>query len=333
MKIGLIDFDGKITNLALMKLSSFHKAQGHTIVLNPANSGQVDKVYCSVIFTKNRDKAARLTNIFPNIEFGGTGWSLTTTLPAEVEAIKPDYDLYTIKDISVRLGGIMTSEKKESKAATIVNAGIGFLNRGCIRTCPFCVVPTKEGGIRKVEEIRNIINPRSKTLILLDNNLTASPDCLEILHEIKNRDLTVDISQGIDVRTMTPEIAKALSEVKHLRSIHYAWDMTPQETSVMKGIETLSNYIKKWKHLCFTLVGFNSTFEEDYYRFHKLKETGVDPYIMIYNQTNDIRLKHFARWVNSRIYKVCPKFDYYEPWMKNRLSYFNADNQLVLLNI
>lgn len=324
-RIGLIDFDGKIVNLALMKLSAYHKAQGYTVILNPANAAQIDKVYCSVIFSKNREKAAQLARVFPNIEFGGTGYSLEKALAPEIEAMKPDYDLYTVKDISARIGGIMTREKKEEKARQIVNAGIGFTSRGCVRSCSFCVVPTKEGGIKKVGEIKDLINPRSKTLILLDNNLTASPDCLDILREIKERNLTVDITQGIDVRTMTPEIAKALSGVKHLRSIHYAWDMTGHESAIMAGIETLSSYVKKWKHLCFTLVGFNSTFEEDFYRFRRLTATGVDPFIMVYNQSTDTRLKHFARWVNSRIYKVCPDFENYEPWKQARTSYFGAD--------
>lgn len=321
-RIGLIDFDGKIPNLALMNLSAYHKAQGDTVTLNPANAAQVDKVYCSVIFSKNREKAAQLARVFPNIEFGGTGWNLSKTLPEEIEAMKPDFDLYTVKDIAARIGGIMTREKKEEKARQIVNAGIGFTSRGCVGSCAFCVVPTKEGGIKGVGEIKDLINPRSKILILLDNNLTADPDCLAKLREVKERGLTVDITQGIDVRTMTPEIAKALAEVKHLRSIHYAWDVPGHEAAVMDGIKTLSRHIKKWKHLCFTLVGFNSTFEEDHYRFRKLTETGVDPFIMVYNQSTDARLKHFARWVNSRIYKVCPDFENYDPWKKERSGYF-----------
>lgn len=321
MKIGIIDFDGKIVNLALMKLSAYYKAQGAEIVLNPASPAQVDKVYCSVIFSKNRARAARLSSVFPQIEFGGTGWSLDSKLSPEVEAMKPDYDLYTVTAIAERIGGIMTRKKKIEKAATIVNAGIGFTSRGCGRTCPFCVVPGKEGALKSVGEIKDLINPRSNVLILLDNNLTADPDCLAKLREIKERGLTVDITQGIDVRTVTPEIAKALAEVKHLRSIHYAWDIPGHETAVMNGIETLSRHIKKWKHLCFTLVGFNSTFEEDFYRFRKLTEIGVDPFIMVYNQSTDTRLKHFARWINSRIYKVCPSFEDYEPWEKDRAAY------------
>lgn len=125
------------------------------------------------------------------------------------------------------------------------------------------------------------------------------------------------INQGCDVRLINEDIAKALSEVKHLRSLHYAWNLMGFEKEVMEGIRTLSKYIKPYKHMCFMLVGFNTSFEEDIYRFRKLRELKVDPFVMVYNENEkgDIRLKHFARWVNSRIYKSC-NFEEYTPWIK-----------------
>ena len=317
MRVGLIDFDGKIPNLALMKLSTYHKAMGDTVVLNNFTPGQVDMVYCSVVFKKNGEKAEQLAKLFPNILFGGTGWDITTTLPEEVEAVKPDYDLYTVQDIYTRVNkGIATGASKLKKSQTLVNAGIGFTTRGCVRACPFCVVPQKEGKLRKVGEIADLINPRSNVIVILDNNFTADPDVLLKLKEIKERGLIIDITQGIDIRLMTPEVARALSKVKHLRSVHYAWDLMASEGAVLRGIEVLEQFIKRWKHLCFTLVGYDTTFEEDMYRFRKLGELGVDPYVMVYNHNNaDARLQHFARWVNGRIYTKCDFSDYL-PWVK-----------------
>lgn len=316
--IGLIDFDGKITNLALMKISAYYKSQGEQVeFVKPGR--KYDKVYCSVLFTWNRDKAARLQAIYPNIEFGGTGWDIHKTLPPEIEACRPDYDLYTVDDILPRIcGGIATKASKIRKAEEIVNAGIGFTSRGCIRKCGFCVVPKKEGRLHHVAGIEDLLNTRSNVLILLDNNITADPDCIEKLHEIRDRGLVVDITQGIDVRLMTPEIAKALSEIKLLRSLHYAWDLMEFESQVIRGIKILAQYVPVWKHMCFMLIGFNTSFEEDIYRFTKLTEMGVDPYIMPYNkQYKSEKLRHFTRWVNSRIYKVC-SFEEYEPWIKSQ---------------
>lgn len=122
--------------------------------------------------------------------------------------------------------------------------------------------------------------------------------------------MIVDINQGCDVRLVNEDIVKTLSEVKHLRSVHYAWDLMAFEDKVMEGIKTLSKFIKPYRHICFMLVGFNTSFEEDMYRFIKLREMKVDPFVMIYNQKNDKRLKHFERWVNSRIYKSCAWEEY-----------------------
>lgn len=321
MRIGLIDFDGKIPNLALMKLSAFYKKKGATVILNDFSPGDVDQVFCSVIFRKNRDKAARLAGLFPSIEFGGTGWDLTTTLPARVEKCRPDFNLYQMKDLYPRVKGIMKKETRIEKVQTLLDAGIGFTTRGCVRTCEFCAVPKKEGRLRSVGSIADLINPRSKNVIILDNNFTADPDVLEKLREIRERDLTIDITQGIDVRLVTPEIAAALASVKHLRSIHYAWDLMPFEHKVMEGIGTLSRFVNTWRHLCFMLTGFNTTFEEDMYRFRKLAELKISPYVMVYNGCKDLRLAHFARWVNGRVYKKEPDFEQYRPWIRDRINY------------
>jgi hypothetical protein len=128
--------------------------------------------------------------------------------------------------------------------------------------------------------------------------------------------LTVDISQGIDVRLLTPEIAKALSDVKHLRSIHYAWDLMSFERQVLSGISLLSKNVKKWRQMCFMLTGFDTIFEEDMYRFNRLIEIGVKPYVMPYNKKfKDKRHFYFTGWVNSRKHTVCT-FEEYEPWVR-----------------
>jgi len=315
MKILLIDFDGKIPNLAIMKLSTWHKAQGHEVCLNTCD--RPDKVYVSTLFRWNREKVEKLLQVYPYADIGGTGWDLKKNLLPEIEACKPDYDLYKVSDILPRVqGGIATKASKLKKAETIINAGIGFTSRGCIRSCSFCFVPHKEGKFHHVGEIKDLINPKSNVLILLDNNLTADPDIIDKLHEIRDRKLVVDITQGIDVRLVTPDIAQALSEVKHLRSIHYAWDLMSFERQVMEGIKTLAESVKVWKHLCFLLTGYNTTFEEDIYRFRQLANIKIDPYIMTFNKVYPTaKHHHFARWVNGRIYKSC-SFEEYEPWVK-----------------
>jgi hypothetical protein len=182
-------------------------------------------------------------------------------------------------------------------------------------------VPPKEGAFHQVANIEELLNPKSNVFILMDNNLTADPNAIDKLHEIRDRNLIVDITQGIDLRLLTTEIARALSEVKHLRSVHYAWDLMGFEQQIMEGVKILSNHVNKWRHMCFILTGYNTTFEEDMYRFRKLNEMNVRPYVMPYNLTYPSeKHHHFARWVNSRIHKAC-SFEEYEPWVKAQGEY------------
>lgn len=313
--IGLIDVDGKIPNLALMKLSTYYKQAGEQAEwVKPG--GEYEHIYAASIFTRSHKKCECLQEMYGDkLEIGGTGWDVHKVLPDAVEYCNPDYSLYNAEDIARKMRGIGTREHKLKKAQQIVNAGMGFTSRGCIRKCPFCFVPKKEGPLRQESEIADIINPRSNVIILHDNNLTADPYCIDKLHEIRDRGLIVDINQGCDIRIMTDEIAQALSEVRHLHSLHYAWDLMGYENQVLEGINVLKRYVKTYKHMCFVLIGFDTTPEQDFYRFRKLTEQKIDPFAMIYNERKTPYLRHFARWVNSRIYKKC-SFDEYDPWVK-----------------
>lgn len=342
MRVGLIDFGGKIVNLALMKLSAYYKAQGAEVVLNPTSPVGLDMTFVSLIFYKDKDKAISMYRDWPGVVFGGTGFDLAVKLPDEIEGMRPDYDLYTVQDVYSRIANrIAKKEKVLAKAQEIVDAGIGFITRGCVnteKTCPWCVVPAKEGRIHRVNNVSDIINPRSNKVILLDNSLPTHPDALEIFKEIRERKLVVDITQGIDVRRLTPEMADALASIRHWRSLHYAWDLPAAEKSVLKGIDLLSRFVTKSKHLCYMLCGFESSFEEDMHRVEKLKELGIRPYVMIYQRPDETfdksdlkteyartRLRHFARWVNvpKAIYKTTP-FAEYENWVRAQEKFSGA---------
>lgn len=324
MAVCLGDIDSKIPNVAIMKESTHFKSLGQKVVLKTAqellaSTEKYEKIIASAIFTKSKSICEKLIQKYGDlIDIGGTGWDIHKVLDDEIEHMKPDYDLYSAEDIASRMKGIGTKAHKLKKATEIVSAGMGFTSRGCVRACNFCFVPKKEGNFHQVAEIKDLINPKSNILILHDNNLTADPYCIDKLHEIRDRKLIVDINQGCDVRLVNEDIAKALGEVKHLRSLHYAWDLMGFENQVMEGIKTLSKFIKPYRHMCFMLVGYNTTFEEDVYRFEKLREMKIDPFVMIYNQIPNKTLKHFARWVNSRIYKKC-QWEEYWPWIRDQV--------------
>ena len=76
----MIDADSTIPNLALMKISAYHKSIGDTVGFDVEDP---DKVYCSIIFKKNRHLADGLRFIYPDAELdiGGSGYDLKKVLP------------------------------------------------------------------------------------------------------------------------------------------------------------------------------------------------------------------------------------------------------------
>ncbi len=332
MNVLLKDFQSnKLRNLALMKLSTYHKSMGDQVFLGAAPPGtRVDKVYVSVVFDSDLDEARKILDVYPSAVMGGGAWDKSNRLPTAVEACKPDWQLYAVEEVYRRVcGGLGARDRKIVKAQEIADAGIGYTTRGCIRRCGFCDVWRREGDLHQADSLEDILSPRSNMVFLLDNNFTADPIALDKLREIRERGLAVEITQGIDVRLMTDELAHALAGVKHRRSIHYAWDLMESETKVIAGIKLLSRYIKAYRHKCYVLVGYDTTFEEDLYRFRRLRELGVDPYVMIYRGSErvldekahfdlaDVRLRHFARWVNGYFFKKIG-FTEYDPWVMSQ---------------
>ena len=282
MKIGLIDIDSKIPNLALMKLSAYHKQKGDDIELTqPLFADQFDLVYASKIFDFS------VMPILPDdVIIGGSGFDLTSLLQPEVESLVPDYSLYKC------------------------DYAIGYTSRGCNRSCPFCIVPKKEGKFRPVGSIFQFWSGQ-KRLMLLDNSLNTDEGHFTfILNQLIENQIEVDFSQGLDIRLLTDSQAKLLSLVRLWKRIHFAWDFLGIEKSVIKGIEILDRHNLKNKSMFYVLVGFNTTRDEDMYRIETLRKLGIDPFVMPFN-TRDQYQRDLARWVNHKaIFKTVEWGDY-----------------------
>jgi len=314
LRVLLVDVDSVWFNLALMKLSATHKLRGDQVFLfrprqlrwlgvgHPKNLGlsaapigSYDKVYVSCIFPEKRWKALAIAKMYSmlgaDVEVGGSGVDLTKRLPENVEHVMPDYELYGL------------------------NYSVGFLTRGCIRNCPWCIVPKKEGGIRTHAPLKEFLHRKHDKVMLLDNNLLAHPKHREFLIELIGRRVEVCFTQGLDIRLINDENAKLLrwlryKDPKFNRSkLYFSWDDLHMEKWVFRGIEILRNHGIPPSHLRFyMLCGFDVTpaeytwnyfLEYDWYRFEVLAKLGVEPYVMSYNYRKDIPLlTYFGRWVN-----------------------------------
>lgn len=350
MKVGLINVDSKIPNLALARLYAFHKRQGDEVIY-PYEGGRVDRVFASSIFTMSRPEVEKLKWLYPNLVIGGTGVDPYNHLPPEVEAMYPAiHEMYG------------------------VDYGLGKTSSGCVRKCSFCIVPRKEGHLSPtpggIDAVMNWeistgvypttdevisdarsgnLQPRSTRLILTDNNLLGDPQVLDKLSELAERRLHVNFNQGLDIRLVTPEIAHKLRALKFenfngtYRQMHFAWDFVGIETALRRGLKHLVDAgIKPWQIMFYVLVGFNSTFEEDMYRFKTIRSLGCEAYIMVYRDfqhgklgvkgdgsPQDPRVRHFARWVNAHIYKTS-SWEEYTPWQSAKKKFEAEEAQLKL---
>ncbi len=258
MRIGLFDIDQKYPNLALMKISAYHKSLGDEVFLN-WYLGPFNKTYVSCVFTWNKKKAKRLAW---HSEIGGSGIDLIKTLPDDIEKLSPDYALYGIKH------------------------GLGFISRGCIRKCKFCIVPQKEGKLRQVAEIGELLNPLSNELILMDNNFLGLENAINLLNEMRNRHLKVDFNQGLDIRLIDDDKARALSEVRPLKQWRFSFDSLKYEREFKRGMNIIKKYINPARLMIFVLVGFDTGWEEDIERFGIVKSYGADTFFMLYRNSN-----------------------------------------------
>ena len=278
MQIGLIDIDGKMPILPLMKIKRFYGKDAEWYF----GLKQYDKVYISKLFNFSKDLEYCINA--KQVIKGGTGYDIKSKLPDEIEKCQPDYSIYPNCDYSIQ-----------------------FFSRGCIRNCPFCVVREKEGYICPVEPMD--LNPNGTHIEIFDNNFFANPKWKTAIDYLIDKKQKVNF-HGVDVRIMTEEQAYWLNQLKHHKQIHIAWD-NPKD-NILPRIQEMIKHIKPYKIMCYVLIGYWSTHEEDIYRIEKLKELKIDPFVMPYDK-KDIRQKRLARWVNNKIiFNKCDKFEDYD---------------------
>jgi len=295
LNVLLIDADNTgFPNLALMQLSTYLKKQGHNVNFG-SMSGKPDRVYISCVFTKNKDKALSVGTYYPEAEkiYGGTGVDQNNQV-SYFSHEYPDYSLYPSCDFS-----------------------LGFMTRGCIRECPWCVVPDKEGYIRDHSPLDEFLNPDFDKIMLLDNNLLACkkhPQMLEDLIEVGKK---VCFTQANDIRLITKENAELLYQTKSYdtsfknKRYYFAWDAPNIEKQVIKGIEILISTGFRADHLQFyVLTAFDTDYKQDLYRVQTLLDYGCKPYVMIYNNKKGTYHRHLKRWVERRYCEVVPWIKY-----------------------
>jgi Radical SAM superfamily len=289
--IWLVQLDGSLPNLALMRISAHHRALGDTVRLFhghnlPILEGQPDRVYVSLIFERSKPVMQTILNQVSErlVLFGGTGFDKTITLEQYgITAGPSDYSIYPS-----------------------FHHSIGFSQRGCRLKCSFCVVPQKEGSVREEASILQIWrgDPFPRNIILLDNDFFGQPHWRERIQEIRDGAFKVNFSQGINARFLSDEAAEAIAGVDFrdadfkVRRLYTAWDNLKDEERLLAGLNRLVKYGVKPDHIMvYCLIGFwpGETDQDREYRIRRLLDFGCRPYPMPFVRTQE--LVGFQRWV------------------------------------
>lgn len=328
MRVGLIDVDShNFPNLALMKISAWHKANGDSVEWCFPMS-HYDIVYQSKVFDETYSPDIDWMPFADKIIKGGTGYfrrkkdktsevfvldkwvnigdqhtynigneTYNELLPYEVEHSCPDYQLYA--DI----------------IPWVNHTSLGFLTRGCPRGCEFCIVAQKEGRCSKKVSDLPEWNHSQSHINLFDPNILACKDHPDLLQQLIDSKAYVDFNQGLDIRLTNEQNIALINQVK-VKEIHFAWDNA--KDNLKPFFEGYKRYAKHKPHgqygTVYCLTNFGSTMEENLYRIYTLRDLGYNPYVMIYDKPNAPKeIKKLQRWVNNKfVFRKCERFEDYQ---------------------
>jgi hypothetical protein len=339
MQVRVTQLDGKLPNLALMRLAAYHRARGDTVLplsRSPYDDAPLleryDRVYGSAIFSFSAERVQRFKHDFPEAIVGGTH---DVADQATVEDIIGDAD-----------------EGLDYSLYPDFTGSLGFTARGCRFKCGFCVVPKKEGRPASVATVDQIWrgNGHPRHLHLLDNDFFGQPEeqWRERIAEIQSGKFKVCFNQGINIRMIDDNSAAALASVDYRddqferRRIYTAWDNLGDEHRFFRGVDCLEAHGISPKNLmAYMLIGYDrrETWERVVHRFDAMVERGIKPYPMVYGDrtrglplgdywqrkrrlepiaklgpgTMDGRtLAQFQRWAIRQYYTV-REFEHYDP--------------------
>ena len=294
MNVALLAVDSNYPNLALMKVSAWHKSQGDTVEwYNPFDT--YDRLYMAKVFSFTPDYAYVIANVRGEVVRGGTGYDVRSSLPGDMDRLQPDYSLYPTVDS---------------------RTSYGFLTRGCPNRCRWCVVPQKEGGIRPYMDVDDItLHGERPYAVLMDNNVLACDYGLSQLEKIAERGYHVDFNQGLDARLVTLDVARLLARVKWIKRIRFGCDTTAQIVECERAIQLVRQAGYKGEFFLYCiLIDFAESYHRlNYWRKYKYVLPHAQPYRDLNNPHQRIPQwqKDMAHWADRKeLYRSCDFKDF-----------------------
>jgi len=269
-----------------------------------------DKIIISKVFT-DTPIPLQIKNL-SICEYGGTGffYDKAEPLPDHIEHHKPDYHLYDewVNDKLIKGG-------KKLDYKYYIDYSIGRTSLGCFRKCEFCVNKNYD-KVTLHSPIEEFLNEDRKYICLLDDNILGYGQWEKIFESLQQTNKRFEYKQGMDIRLLTNEKAKILTESNYIGDYIFAFDNINDK-------ELIEEKLKLWRKYCTTkaqttklyvFCGFdrNNKWNNEFWiqdikntfeRVKILMKYGCLPYIMRFNRYEESPYRgtyiNLARWGNQ----------------------------------
>lgn len=358
MKIGLIDNDlvsrenHSFPNLAIMKLSGYHKNLGDDVNLigfNEINPGLLfhqdyDLIYVSKAFKDSHTPSFIFK--MSNVKIGGTGFYFdkSAPLPFAVEHSMPDYTIYN---------KILHTIKNKSY---YLDYSIGYTTRGCFRHCSFCV-NMNSNKVSIHSPVDEFYDSSKKKIAMLDDNILGLPnkELFKIFDRFKEINKPITYRQGLDIRLLTEERINKLFELKYDGEYYFAFDLWKNKDIIESKMKLfhdtfMSKTVAKNRYYIHTKMylfcGFDETgnyndlfFLSDIEILFKRIEICIrykmSPYVMRFEKSFNTEYEKIylgiIQWTNNIYMPIAKQTfrEYFESYnLKNIKSFFDKQKHL-----
>lgn len=260
----LLDNGTRHPNLVLMKIAGYlrdHNIPYELIIDSEIDINKYSYIYSSKVFTFTQEPDFLINNQSHKIFRGGTGYyaeendvglfnrlreeDLTRLdndplLPGFSMAHQmPDYSLYDKYVNSEIAKGKKITHFKDYRFYSI-----GFLTRGCVRKCPFCV-NKNINYVYNYSSLSDFVDASRPMIYLWDDNFFASKNWKELLLELQATNKPFQFRQGLDIRLLNEEKADMLSKSKYHGDFLFAFDQLEDKSLVIKKLKIWKRYTQK----------------------------------------------------------------------------------------
>lgn len=205
---------------------------------------------------------------------------------------------------------LITKHRKKYK--DYLDYSIGFLTRGCIRQCSFCV-NKGEHAILPYSELDDFVDDSRPFIYLWDDNFLCYKNWKKLLQKLIDRGKPFQFRQGLDERILNDERAEMLNKAQYHGDFIFAFDQ-------WKDRDLIEGKLKIWKRHCptkttkfYLFCGYELTANDDkkifndvYYLFRRIQilmSFGCLGYVMRHADYGNHRLGNIytqvARWCNQ----------------------------------